>query len=116
MAANMMKRSRTDEFETAESSYASPSSPTSKAQRLSGRAAAEGSNPLLCTLPPTCHPPHNKPAVLADSQQLESHYAKYHAFVCEDEYCGAVFPGSRLLELVRSCCGLSWSRLPTISV
>ena len=94
------KRSRTEEFEMDDSLELSPSSSVAKAQRLSGRAASEGSHHILCTLPPTCHPPHNKPTIVANTQELESHYAKYHAFVCEEEHCGAVFPGPRLLELV----------------
>lgn len=105
---NTAKRTRTDESGSEELTYTSSSSPTPKAQRLSGKASSstEHSSPLLCTLPPTCHPPHNRPAVLQDTQELESHYAKYHAFVCEEDHCGAVFPGSRLLELVRSrSCG-----------
>jgi hypothetical protein len=56
--------------------------------------------PLLCTLPPTCNPPHGRPTPLANSAELETHYAKFHAHVCEWERCGCVFPEGRLLELV----------------
>lgn len=97
------KRGRTD-LDLEEPFSDSLPSPSLKAQRLSGQDAessTSGSGSLLCTLPPTCHPPHNYPTPLANAQELEGHYAKYHAFVCEDEYCGAVFPDSRLLELVR---------------
>jgi hypothetical protein len=53
--------------------------------------------PLLCTLPPTCN---NKPTPLSNTRELESHYATYHAHVCEQPGCGSVFPDARLLELV----------------
>ncbi|KAF8416548.1 hypothetical protein L210DRAFT_3523182 [Boletus edulis BED1] len=56
---------------------------------------------LLCTLPPTCNPPHNKPTPIANSRDLEIHYGKYHAHVCEQRGCGCVFPDAQLLELVR---------------
>lgn len=59
--------------------------------------------PLLCTLPPTCN---HKPAPIANTAELERHYAKYHAHVCEDQNCGCVFPEARLLALV-SCAVLS---------
>ena len=59
-----------------------------------------GNAPLICTLPPTCNPPHNNPTALANSSELESHYAKFHAHVCAEGRCGAVFPDARLLELV----------------
>lgn len=56
-----------------------------------------GHHPLLCTLPPTCN---RKPTPILDSRDLETHYAKYHAHVCEEKGCGSVFPDERLLELV----------------
>ncbi|OCH85344.1 hypothetical protein OBBRIDRAFT_698373, partial [Obba rivulosa] len=59
---------------------------------------------LLCTLPPTCHPPHNHPTPLADTHALEAHYATYHAHVCEERGCGCVFPDARLLELHQTEC------------
>ncbi|KAG6381785.1 hypothetical protein JVT61DRAFT_392 [Boletus reticuloceps] len=40
---------------------------------------------LLCTLPPTCNPPHNKPTPIADSRDLEIHYGKYHAHVSGED-------------------------------
>ena len=92
------------------SSIQSPStSPThtqiAKAIRLAPDSLAnKGSSPLLCTLPPTCHPPHNAPSALANSQELELHYAKYHAHVCEERGCSAVFPNARLLELHQTEC------------
>jgi hypothetical protein len=54
---------------------------------------------LLCTLPPTCSPPH-QPSRIANSAELEKHYALYHAHVCEVDGCGSVFPEARLLDLV----------------
>lgn len=38
--------------------------------------------------------------LFASSHELEVHYARYHAHVCEAEHCGAVFPNERLFELV----------------
>lgn len=97
-----VKRSRDEEFAFEGSSQSASSSPnvtpTTKALRLSRAGATP---PLLCTLPPTCHPPHNAPTALSDSNELEAHYAKYHAHVCEERGCAAVFPNARLLELVR---------------
>ena len=54
-------------------------------------------HPLLCTLPPTCH---RHPTPIADTNDLERHYATYHAHVCGVKGCGCVFPDGRLLELV----------------
>jgi len=54
-------------------------------------------HPLLCTLPPTCH---HHPTPIADTNDLERHYATYHAHVCGVKGCGCVFPDGRLLELV----------------
>ncbi|KAF8141409.1 hypothetical protein EV363DRAFT_1139417, partial [Boletus edulis] len=59
---------------------------------------------LLCTLPPTCNPPHNKPTPIANSRDLEIHYGKYHAHVCEQRGCGCVFPDAQLLELHQTEC------------
>ncbi|KAI0262347.1 hypothetical protein BC834DRAFT_891962 [Gloeopeniophorella convolvens] len=74
----------------------SPSpSRTPKAQRV----AASARPPLLCSLPPTCNPPHNAPTPLAGTRALEAHYATHHAHVCSAEGCGSVFPDPRLLEL-----------------
>lgn len=72
-----------------------------KASRTSGAPAGPG---LLCTLPPTCNPPHNTPTPLANSSELEIHYGKYHAHVCEQPKCGLVFPDARLLELHQTEC------------
>lgn len=110
------KRSRnSDETITTTSTSRSPTpsaspsrTPTLKAQRLAPNYNGHGhghghggSPPLLCTLPPTCDPPRNVPTALRDANDLERHYAMYHAHVCTDRSCGAVFPDERLLELVR---------------
>ncbi|KAJ7308573.1 hypothetical protein DFH08DRAFT_719782, partial [Mycena albidolilacea] len=52
--------------------------------------------PLLCT--PTCNH-HTTP--IANSRDLEVHYATYHAHVCEEQGCDCVFPDARLLEIIR---------------
>lgn len=72
----------------------------------SSRTAEEatGDRRLLCTLPPTCNPPHNRPTPIANSRDLEAHYGKYHAQVCEQKGCGFVFPDARLLELHQTEC------------
>ncbi|KAI6023791.1 hypothetical protein BKA83DRAFT_31057 [Pisolithus microcarpus] len=41
---------------------------------------------------------------LANSRDLEIHYGKYHAHVCEQPGCGFVFPDARLLELHQTEC------------
>ena len=79
----------------------SPDQAAAKVARIASSATSQ--RPLLCTLPPTCNPPHNIPTRLANSAALEAHYATYHAHVCEEKGCGAVFPDERLLELVSSC-------------
>jgi hypothetical protein len=55
--------------------------------------------PLLCSLAPTCH---RQPTEIANTNELEKHYATHHAHVCGVKNCGCVFPDARLLELVRS--------------
>ncbi|GJE98617.1 hypothetical protein PsYK624_148510 [Phanerochaete sordida] len=83
----------------------SPSSPSStvKALRLTPPESAM-ERQLLCTLPPTCNPPANRPCHLASAAELERHYATYHAHVCAEKGCGAVFPEPRLLELHQTEC------------
>lgn len=63
------------------------------------RESASGAvaHPLLCTLPPTCN---HRPTPIANTKDLEAHYATYHAHVCEESGCSSVFPDPRLLELV----------------
>ncbi|CCM05587.1 uncharacterized protein FIBRA_07815 [Fibroporia radiculosa] len=79
--------------------------PTPKAVRTSLPSDHSSSaSPLLCTLPPTCNPPHNRPTPLASTAELESHYATYHAHVCEERGCACVFPDARLLELHQTEC------------
>ncbi|KAH8091739.1 hypothetical protein BXZ70DRAFT_874169, partial [Cristinia sonorae] len=73
--------------------------PTPKAIRTSTSSTSQ--RPVLCTLPPTCN---HKPTPLANTQELERHYATYHAHVCEDPGCGCVFPDARLLELHQTEC------------
>ena len=105
MSTSTFKRHRTSSLSSSSSS--SPSSPnqhTSKASRiiLDSQLSPNSSStqrPLLCSLPPTCN---HRPTPIANTKELESHYAKYHAHVCELAGCGCVFPDARLLELVCS--------------
>lgn len=90
------KRSRIPSQDSSSSSTSSLTAPTSKVSRTD-RTAATSTHPLLCTLPPTCN---HKPTPIANSKDLEIHYAKYHAHVCEQKGCHCVFPDARLLELV----------------
>src|ERR1700676_2855548 len=83
-----------------DSSSSGPTSPSLEPTPKSSRTTTSSSRPLLCTLPPTCNPPRNQPTHIANSRDLEAHYAIYHAHVCEFQGCGCVFPDARLLELV----------------
>lgn len=87
-------------------SQSSSLSPEIEPMYKSSRTAQEatGDRHLLCTLPPTCNPPHNRPTPIANSRDLEAHYGKYHAQVCEQKGCGYVFPDARLLELHQTEC------------
>jgi hypothetical protein len=76
------------------------SDPESTAKLARVNVPPSSQRPLLCSLPPTCNPPHNTPTRLENSAELEKHYAMYHAHVCEERGCGAVFPEERLLGLV----------------
>ncbi|KAI0738710.1 hypothetical protein C8Q80DRAFT_1242130 [Daedaleopsis nitida] len=92
-------------------SSSTSSSPTLKAARTSatppphasGEPSTSSSGHILCTLPPTCNPPH-RPTTLSGTRELEAHYAMYHAHVCEQKGCGCVFPDARLLELHQTEC------------
>jgi hypothetical protein len=95
------KRSRTPSQSSSGSSSSSPSHISKATRTNSATKHGTTGHPLLCTLPPTCNPPHNHSTPIANSKDLELHYAKYHAHVCEDSRCGCVFPDARLLELVR---------------
>ncbi|KAK0202458.1 hypothetical protein DFS33DRAFT_1262970 [Desarmillaria ectypa] len=90
------KRPRTSVSPTVSPSSSPEPEPTHKALRTSGAG-----HPLLCTLPPTCS---HKPTPIANSKDLETHYATYHAHVCEDPGCSCVFPEARLLELHQTEC------------
>src|ERR1700722_4026063 len=70
--------------------------PPTKASRTS----PEVDPGLVCTLPPTCNPPYNRPTLVGSMKDLESHYSKFHAHVCEEGGCKCVFPDARLLQLV----------------
>ncbi|KAJ7065221.1 hypothetical protein C8F01DRAFT_1124795 [Mycena amicta] len=74
------------------------SSPSPKAQRT---ATETPSHPLLCTLHPICH---QHPTPIANARDLETHYATYHAHVCESAGCNCVFPDARLLEIHQTEC------------
>ncbi|KAK7031605.1 hypothetical protein R3P38DRAFT_2924690 [Favolaschia claudopus] len=74
--------------------------PTLKAQRTA-QISSSANPPFLCTLPPTCH---QQPTPIGSSNDLESHYATYHAHVCEQPSCSCVFPDARLLELHQTEC------------
>ncbi|EKM50828.1 uncharacterized protein PHACADRAFT_178528 [Phanerochaete carnosa HHB-10118-sp] len=82
----------------------SPSSPSSTVKALRTSPPLSVQRQLICTLPPTCNPPMNKPCHLSSAAELERHYATYHAHVCEQRGCGAVFPEERLLELHQTEC------------
>ncbi|RPD77117.1 hypothetical protein L226DRAFT_559242 [Lentinus tigrinus ALCF2SS1-7] len=112
MAASF-KRARSPAAHDISPSSSPPSSPTLKALRTSATPpphsdadpspSSAGPSYLLCTLPPTCHPP-NRPTELSGTRELEQHYAMYHAHVCEENGCGCVFPDARLLELHQTEC------------
>ena len=68
---------------------------------------------IHCTLPPTCNPP-NKPTALFGVEELEAHYSKYHAFVCNAEGCHAVFDREHYLDLVCLEAHISFNVLPEI--
>ena len=72
--------------------------PSDAGQTTKVSRASTSTPHILCSLPPTCNPPHNTPTPLASSTELEAHYATYHAHVCQQ--CRAVFPDPRLLDLV----------------
>lgn len=78
------------------------SSPTLKAARTSATPPPQPSTStaaashILCTLPPTCI---HRPTSVA-VHELQAHYARHHAHVCELGGCGCVFPDARFLELV----------------
>ncbi|KIM44437.1 hypothetical protein M413DRAFT_442418 [Hebeloma cylindrosporum] len=90
-----------------------PTSPTSNRTSSSTSTSSFGSDstvkqgpiaaavPLLCTLAPTCH---RQPTPIANTNELEKHYATYHAHVCGLKTCGCVFPDARLLELHQTEC------------
>ncbi|KAF9224166.1 hypothetical protein BS17DRAFT_753225 [Gyrodon lividus] len=99
------KRQRTSSRLSDTSSHPLPSpdlEPMNKSSRVS--ESSTGDRALLCTLPPTCNPPHNTPTPISNSRDLEIHYGKYHAHVCEQRGCGCVFPDARLLELHQTEC------------
>ncbi|KAJ7230689.1 hypothetical protein GGX14DRAFT_411760 [Mycena pura] len=94
------KRHRTPSEASSSSSVSAIVSPTPKAQRTTPDTSSTG-HPLLCTLPPTCN---HRPTPIANCKDLETHYATYHAHVCEEKGCNSVFPDARLLEIHQTEC------------
>ncbi|KAJ7881160.1 hypothetical protein B0H13DRAFT_2049811 [Mycena leptocephala] len=94
------KRHRAQSEASSSSSTSVMAEPTSKAQRTT-EASSSAHPPLLCTLPPTCN---HHPTAIANSKDLETHYATYHAHVCEENGCDCVFPDARLLEVHQTEC------------
>jgi hypothetical protein len=95
------KRHRTPSQSSSSTSTSTPESnhPSKTSRVIPSEESAPGvvTRPLLCTLPPTCN---HRPTPIANTRDLETHYATYHAHVCEERGCGSVFPDPRLLELV----------------
>ncbi|KAG5643353.1 hypothetical protein DXG03_001035 [Asterophora parasitica] len=77
-------------------SKASRTIPTTPSAASDSTESSSSGKQLLCTLPPTCN---HRATPLGSTRDLETHYATYHAHVCEQGGCGAVFPDARLLEL-----------------
>ncbi|KZV87170.1 hypothetical protein EXIGLDRAFT_724056 [Exidia glandulosa HHB12029] len=104
--ASSTKRARHVQADDDDSSSASASTSSNHNPPKLARASTEeiASAPLICTLPPTCCPPHGRPTPLKDTRDLEAHYARWHAHVCEADGCGRVFPDARLLELHHTEC------------
>ncbi|KAJ7132337.1 hypothetical protein C8R44DRAFT_773806 [Mycena epipterygia] len=97
------KRHRAQSEASSSSSTSAAAHPTPKAQRMTPGPEASSStiHPLLCTLPPVCN---HHPTPIANSKDLETHYATYHAHVCEESGCNCVFPDARLLEIHQTEC------------
>ncbi|KAJ7272737.1 hypothetical protein B0H12DRAFT_1091794 [Mycena haematopus] len=93
------KRHRAHSEASSSSSTSATVAPTPKAPRTTDTSSTVP--PLLCTLPPTCN---HQPTPIANSKDLEAHYATYHAHVCEEEACKCVFPDARLLEIHQTEC------------
>ncbi|KAF7985786.1 hypothetical protein HWV62_413 [Athelia sp. TMB] len=93
------RSSSSDDSSHSPSHHASKSTRTHLSPGSGGHKAG-----LQCTLPPTCNPPRNHPTLIASTKDLEAHYARYHAHVCESPACGCVFPDARLLDLHQTEC------------
>ncbi|KAK7062518.1 hypothetical protein VNI00_000006 [Paramarasmius palmivorus] len=94
------KRPRHPSESSSDSSLSPSASPTPKASRTVP-SNNQSVHQLQCTLPPTCN---QVPTFIANAKDLESHYATYHAHVCEQRDCGRVFPDARFLELHQTEC------------
>ncbi|KAG8930076.1 hypothetical protein FRC02_004647 [Tulasnella sp. 418] len=78
-----------------------------KLVRTGGKRRSQSN--FQCSLPPTCNPPVHNPTQLANSRELEQHFATYHSHVCtasipqhqsnREKQCGKVFPDTRFLDL-----------------
>lgn len=79
-------------------SYRDSSTDTSPA-KLSRSSDSSAFQPITCVLPPTCA---QRPTVHYTARDLESHYNKCHAHVCEIRNCRKVFPDAHFLSLVRA--------------
>jgi len=101
----MSKRARRAPSPTASASGSSEDGEAGPSRAKSQRAdISTVTAPLLCTLAPTCCPPHGTPTPLASTRELEAHYARAHAHVCAATGCGKVFPDARLLQLHHTEC------------
>lgn len=91
-----MKRGRST---SPDSEQESLSTPKSKFQRIEADPEQE-KEPIWCNLPPTCSQPH-KPTACYGVDELEAHYARFHAYICEADGCNCVFDREHYLTLVR---------------
>lgn len=53
---------------------------------------------IWCSLAPRCS---NQPTACHNIEELESHYVRFHAFVCRADGCTCVFEREHYLNLVR---------------
>lgn len=76
------------------------SKPSDYTMPVDAKASLE-SEPIWCSLSPTCAPP-NEPRCFHSLQDLQAHYASCHAFVCPEEGCSCLFNSEHFLRLHRT--------------
>lgn len=84
---------------------------TSKYQRIEQEEEQVNEDEIIwCSLAPNCS---KQPTPCYNIEELESHYVRFHAFICRADGCSCVFEREHYLNLVRHFMSVAFSQTLT---